>query len=148
MSRKPEEISSIIKKQIKDYKSKIEMAETGTVVLVGDGIARVYGLRECMASELLEFEDGSYGMAQNLETETVSVAVLSDTNNIREGTTVRRTGRVLSVPVGEELLGRVIVMADAAHAFGAQPLRLKHPASSKEKAYQSLCRQALRLLIV
>ena len=84
MSRKPEEISSIIKKQIKDYNSKIEMAETGTVVLVGDGIARVYGLRECMASELLEFEDGSYGMAQNLETETVSVAILSDTNNIRE----------------------------------------------------------------
>ena len=108
MSRKPEEISSIIKKQIKEYKSKIEMAETGTVVLVGDGIARVYGLRECMASELLEFEDGSYGMAQNLETETVSVAVLSDTNNIREGTTVRRTGRVLSVPVGEQLLGRVV----------------------------------------
>ncbi|MBQ1546293.1 MAG: F0F1 ATP synthase subunit alpha [Clostridia bacterium] len=108
MSRKPEEISSIIKKQIKDYKSKIEMSETGTVVLVGDGIARVYGLRECMASELLEFEDGSYGMAQNLETETVSVAILSDTNNIREGTTVRRTGRVLSVPVGEALLGRVV----------------------------------------
>ena len=108
MSRKPEEISSIIKKQIKDYKSKIEMAETGTVVLVGDGIARVYGLRECMASELLEFEDGSYGMAQNLESETVSVAILSDTNNIREGTTVRRTGRVLSVPVGGELLGRVV----------------------------------------
>ena len=108
MSRKPEEISSIIKKQIKDYRSKIEMAETGTVVLVGDGIARVYGLRECMASELLEFEDGSYGMAQNLESETVSVAVLSDTNNIREGTTVRRTGRVLSVPVGEALLGRVV----------------------------------------
>ncbi len=108
MSRKPEEISSIIKKQIKDYKSKIEMAETGTVVLVGDGIARVYGLRECMASELLEFEDGSCGVAQNLESETVSVAVLSDTNNIKEGTTVRRTGRVLSVPVGEELLGRVV----------------------------------------
>ncbi len=108
MSRKPEEISSIIKKQIKDYNSRIEMAETGTVVLVGDGIARVYGLRECMASELLEFEDGSYGMAQNLESETVSVAILSDTNNIREGTTVRRTGRVLSVPVGESLLGRVV----------------------------------------
>ena len=121
MSRKPEEISSIIKKQIKDYKSKIEMAETGTVVLVGDGIARVYGLRECMASELLEFEDGSYGMAQNLESETVSVAVLSDTNNIREGTTVRRTGRVLSVPVGEALLGRVV------NALG-EPIDGKGPA--------------------
>ncbi len=121
MSRKPEEISSIIKKQIKDYRSKIEMAETGTVVLVGDGIARVYGLRECMASELLEFEDGSYGMAQNLESETVSVAVLSDTNNIREGTTVRRTGRVLSVPVGEALLGRVV------NALG-EPIDGKGPA--------------------
>ncbi len=108
MSMKPEEISNIIKEQIKNYKSRIEMRETGTVILVGDGIARVYGLRECMSSELLEFEDGSFGMAQNLEDETVSVALLSDKNNIREGTTVRRTGRVLSVPVGEALLGRVV----------------------------------------
>ena len=108
MSTKPEEISNIIKEQIKNYKSRIEMKETGTVILVGDGIARVYGLRECMSSELLEFEDGSYGMAQNLEDETVSVALLSDTNAIREGTTVRRTGRVLSVPVGDAMLGRVV----------------------------------------
>lgn len=84
------------------------MAETGSVILVGDGIARVYGLRNCMASELLEFEDGSLGMAQNLEADTVSVAILSDINDIREGSIVRRTGKVLSVPVGEELLGRVV----------------------------------------
>ena len=110
MSRtvRPEEISNVIKEQIKNYKSKIEMKETGTVILVGDGIARVYGLRECMASELLEFEDGSFGMAQNLETETVSVALLSDNNGIKEGTAVKRTGRVLSVPVGEAMLGRVV----------------------------------------
>ncbi|MBE7027549.1 MAG: F0F1 ATP synthase subunit alpha [Ruminococcaceae bacterium] len=108
MSNKPEEISNIIKQQIKNYKSKIEMRETGTVILVGDGIARVYGLRECMASELLEFEDGSYGLAQNLEDETVSVALLSDTTNIKEGSVAKRTGRVLSVPVGEALLGRVV----------------------------------------
>ncbi|MBQ8382339.1 MAG: F0F1 ATP synthase subunit alpha [Clostridia bacterium] len=108
MSTRPEEISNVIKEQIKNYRSKIEMKETGTVILVGDGIARVYGLRECMASELLEFEDGSFGMAQNLETETVSVAILSDNNNIREGSSVRRTGKVLSVPVGEALLGRVV----------------------------------------
>ncbi len=108
MNARPEEISNVIKEQIKNYRSKIEMKETGTVILVGDGIARVFGLRECMASELLEFEDGSYGMAQNLETETVSVALLSDNNNIREGSTVRRTGKVLSVPVGEALLGRVV----------------------------------------
>ena len=108
MSVRAEEISSIIKEQIKNYKSKIEMKETGTVILVGDGIAKVYGLKDCMSSELLEFEDGSYGMAQNLETETVSVAVLSDTNQIHEGTVVRRTGKVVSVPVGEAMLGRVV----------------------------------------
>ncbi len=108
MNVRPEEISSIIKEQIKNYRSHIEMTETGRVILVGDGIARVYGLRECMASELLEFEDGSFGMAQNLEEDTVSVAILSDSNEIREGTGVRRTGKVLSVPVGEVLLGRVV----------------------------------------
>jgi len=108
MSTRPEEISNVIKEQIKNYKSKIEMKETGTVILVGDGIARVYGLRECMASELLEFEDGSFGMAQNLESETVSVALLSNVNNIKEGSSVKRTGRVLSVPVGDAMLGRVV----------------------------------------
>ena len=108
MSIKTDEISQIIKEQIKNYESKIEMQETGTVILVGDGIARVYGLRSCMASELLEFEDGSMGMAQNLESETVSVALLSNKNNIHEGSVVRRTGKVVSVPVGEALLGRVV----------------------------------------
>ncbi len=108
MNVRPEEISNIIKEQIKNYKSHIEMAETGTVILVGDGIARVYGLRSCMASELLEFEDGSFGLAQNLEEETVSVAILSETDKIKEGSKVRRTGSVLSVPVGEALLGRVV----------------------------------------
>ena len=108
MSQRPEEISNILKEQIKSYRSRVEMSETGSVVLVGDGIARVYGLRDCMASELLEFEDGSFGMAQNLEDETVSVAILSDHDDIREGTMVKRTGRVLSVPVGEGFLGRVV----------------------------------------
>ncbi len=108
MNTRPEEISNIIKEQIKNYKAKTEMRETGTVILVGDGIARVYGLRDCMAGELLEFDDGSYGMAQNLEEDSVSVAVLSDKNSIREGTIVKRTGRVLSVPVGDALLGRVV----------------------------------------
>ena len=125
MNVRPEEISNIIKEQIKNYESRLEMKETGTVILVGDGIARVYGLRECMASELLEFEDGSFGMAQNLETETVSVALLSNTNNIREGSVVRRTGRVLSVPVGEALLGRVV------NALGA-PIDGKGPIASTE----------------
>ncbi len=108
MNIRPEEISNVIKEQIKNYQSKIEMKETGTVILIGDGIARVYGLRECMASELLEFEDGSFGMAQNLESDTVSVALLSNQNNIKEGSSVKRTGKVLSVPVGEAMLGRVV----------------------------------------
>ena len=105
---RPEEISNIIKNQIQNYRSRIDMTETGKVILVGDGIARVYGLRNCMANELIEFEDGCFGVAQNLENETVSVAILSDKNTIREGSTVRRTGKVVSVPVGEGLLGRVV----------------------------------------
>ena len=108
MSNKSEEISYIIKEQIKNYNSKIQMRETGRVIIVGDGIAKVYGIRDCMANELLEFEDGSAGLAQNLEEDTVSVAILSDDNNIREGTGVRRTGRVLEVPAGEKFLGRVV----------------------------------------
>ena len=108
MAGKPEEISNILKAKIRNYKSRVDMGEVGTVVLVGDGIASVYGLRNCMATELLEFEDGSVGLAQNLENETVSVAILSDKNDIREGSQVKRTGTVLSVPVGESLLGRVV----------------------------------------
>ena len=108
MKAKSEEISNIIKEQIKQYNSRVEMSENGTVILVGDGIARVFGLKECMAGELLEFEDGSFGLAQNLEEETISVAVLSNNYDIREGSKVKRTGSVLSVPVGEVLLGRVV----------------------------------------
>ncbi|MGN0634409.1 MAG: F0F1 ATP synthase subunit alpha [Oscillospiraceae bacterium] len=103
-----EVISSVIKEQIRSYKSKAEMYDTGTVIEIGDGIARVYGLRECMSNELLEFDDGSYGLAQNLEEDTVSVAILANNNNIKEGAVVRCTGKVLSVPVGEGLLGRVV----------------------------------------
>ncbi len=108
MNQRPEEISQVIKEQIKNYQFRLEMKEVGTVILVGDGIARVHGLTECMSGELLEFDDGSYGMAQNLETETVSVALLSNENQIHEGSSVRRTGKVLSVPVGEGFLGRVV----------------------------------------
>ena len=121
----PEEIGSVIREQIRTYRSHTQMTETGTVVLVGDGIARVYGLQNCMSGELLEFEDGSVGMAQNLEDETVSVALLSDRNEIREGTEVRRTGKVLSVPVGEALLGRVV------NALG-EPIDGKGPADCTE----------------
>ncbi len=125
MSSKAIEISSIIKEQIKQYESKIEMKENGTVITVGDGIATVYGLRSCMANELLRFEDGSFGVAQNLEEETVSVAILSERDNVREGSTVYRTGEALSVPVGEALLGRVV------NALGA-PIDGKGPVETKE----------------
>ena len=125
MKQRPDEISHIIKEQIRHYEDRIEMVETGTVILVGDGIARVYGLRGCMAGELLEFDGGSFGMAQNLEEETVSVAILSDRSDIREGTAVHRTGRVVSVPVGEALLGRVV------NALG-EPIDGKGPAVCTE----------------
>ncbi|MBO4471452.1 MAG: F0F1 ATP synthase subunit alpha [Clostridia bacterium] len=125
MSSKAGEISSIIKEQIKQYETKIEMKENGTVITVGDGIATVYGLRSCMANELLRFEDGSFGVAQNLEEETVSVAILSDKDTIQEGSSVFRTGEALSVPVGEDLLGRVV------NALGA-PIDGKGPVETKE----------------
>ena len=125
MSSKAGEISSIIKEQIKQYETKIEMKENGTVITVGDGIATVYGLRSCMANELLRFEDGSFGVAQNLEEETVSVAILSDKDTIQEGSSVFRTGEALSVPVGENLLGRVV------NALGA-PIDGKGPVETKE----------------
>lgn len=132
MNARPEEISNIIKEQIKNYKSKIEMAETGTVILVGDGIAKVYGLRNCMASELLEFEDGSFGLAQNLEEETVSVAIMSESEKIKEGSKVRRTGRVLSVPVGEELLGRVVnALGEPIDGKGPAKCNKTHPIESE-----------------
>ncbi len=125
MRGKSEEISNILKEQIRNYKNKVEMTETGTVVLVGDGIATVFGLKNCMSGELLEFEDGSVGLAQNLEVETVSVAILANNNNIKEGAKVSRTGKVLSVPVGESFLGRVV------DALGA-PIDGKGPILSTE----------------
>ncbi len=108
MDLRPEEISKIIKNQIKQYGRKIEQDETGTVILVGDGIARANGLEKCMSNELVEFENGEYGMAQNLEENTVSIVILGDDSELHEGSIVKRTGRVVSVPVGEALIGRVV----------------------------------------
>ncbi|MBQ4600094.1 MAG: F0F1 ATP synthase subunit alpha [Oscillospiraceae bacterium] len=108
MELRPEEITKIIRSQIKNYENKLEASETGVVILVGDGIARVSGLDKCMAGELIEFPNGSYGMAQNLEEDTVSVVILGTDNGIKEGETVKRTGRVVSVPVGTGLIGRVV----------------------------------------
>ena len=108
MELRPEEITKIIRSQIKNYENKMEASETGVVILVGDGIAKASGLEKCMAGELLEFPNGSYGMAQNLEEDTVSIVILGTDNGIKEGDTVKRTGKVVSVPVGAGLIGRVV----------------------------------------
>ena len=108
MELRPEEITKIIRSQIKNYENKIEVSETGVVILVGDGIAKASGLDKCMAGELVEFPDGSYGMAQNLEEDTVSLVILGSDQGIKEGDIVKRTGRVVSVPVGAGLIGRVV----------------------------------------
>ena len=108
MELRPEEITKIIRSQIKNYENKLQTSETGVVILVGDGIARVSGLDQCMAGELVEFPSGAFGMAQNLEEDTVSVVILGDDEGIKEGDMVKRTGKVVSVPVGAGLIGRVV----------------------------------------
>ena len=108
MELRPEEITKIIRSQIKNYENKLQTSETGTVILAGDGIAKVSGLERCMAGELVEFPNGAYGMAQNLEEDTVSVVVLGSDSGIKEGDVVKRTGKVVSVPVGKGLVGRVV----------------------------------------
>ena len=108
MELRPEEITKIIRAQIKNYENRLETSETGVVILVGDGIARVSGLTNCMAGELVVFPNGAYGMAQNLEEESVAVIILGSDNGIKEGDTVRRTGKVVSVPVDKAMIGRVV----------------------------------------
>ncbi len=120
-----EEISQIISKQIKDYQKKLDISETGTVLSVGDGIARVYGVQNAMAMELLEFPGGILGMVLNLETDNVGVAILGEVTHIKEGDIVKRTGKIAQVPVGEEVLGRVI------DATGA-PIDGKGPIDAKQ----------------
>ncbi|MDE6107136.1 MAG: F0F1 ATP synthase subunit alpha [Oscillospiraceae bacterium] len=125
MQLKPEEISKIIKSQIKNYDTKLESAETGTVIMVGDGIARAYGLEKCMSNELVEFANGEYGMALNLEENSVAIVILGSDEGIKEGDTVKRTGKVVSVPVGQGVIGRVV------NALG-QPIDGKGPIDSEE----------------
>ena len=125
MQLKPEEISKIIKSQIKNYDTKLESAETGTIIMVGDGIARAYGLEKCMSNELVEFQNGEYGMALNLEENSVAIVLRGSDEGIKEGDTVKRTGRVVSVPVGEAMIGRVV------NALG-QPIDGKGPVETTE----------------
>ena len=125
MNLRPEEISAVIKEQIKNYKSQMEVSDFGTVIEVGDGISRVYGLDNCMAGELLEFPGNTYGMALNLEQDNVGAVILGSDREIKEGDIVKPTGRVVEVPVGENMLGRVV------NALG-QPVDGKGPIVTEE----------------
>ena len=125
MQLKPEEISKLIKEQIKHYSNKISQSDTGTIIMIGDGIARATGLDQCMANELVKFPNGEYGMALNLEENSVAIVMLGTDEGIREGDTVERTGQVVSVPVGEGMIGRVV------NALG-QPIDGKGPIDAKE----------------
>ena len=123
MNLRPEEISSIIKEQIKNYSTKLEVSDVGTVIQVADGIARIHGLEKAMAGELLEFPNEIFGMVMNLEEDNVGAVLLGDSKNISEGDTVKTTGRVVEVPVGDAMLGRVV------NALG-QPIDGKGPIES------------------
>ena len=125
MNLRPEEISAVIKEQIKNYKSQMEVSDVGTVIEVGDGISRVYGLDNCMAGELLEVPGNTYGMALNLEQDNVGAVILGSDREIKEGDIVKPTGRVVEVPVGENMLGRVV------NALG-QPVDGKGPIVTEE----------------
>jgi F-type H+-transporting ATPase subunit alpha len=108
MNIKPEEITSILKKEIQKYETKIETVDSGTIIQIGDGVARAYGLDQCMAGELLELPNGIFGMALNLEQDNVGCVLLGDEEGIKEGDVIKRTGRVVEVPVGEGMIGRVV----------------------------------------
>ena len=124
MNLKPEEITAVIREQIKSYKNELEISDFGTVIQIGDGIARVYGLENCMAGELLEFPNEIYGMALNLEEDNVGAVILGPDREIKEGDIVKPTGRVVEVPVGQELIGRVV------NSLG-QPIDGKGPIHTK-----------------
>src|SRR5687767_3744118 len=124
MDIKAEEISKIIRDQIGSYAVEVDIAEVGTVVSLGDGIARIHGVERAMAGEMLEFPKGVFGIALNLEEDGVGTVLLGEYTEIKEGDTVKRTGRIISVPVGEEMLGRVV------NALG-QPIDGKGPITTK-----------------
>ena len=124
MNLRPEEISSVIKEQIKQYSTKLETSDVGTVIQVADGIARIYGLEKAMQGELLEFPGEVYGMVLNLEEDNVGAVLLGSQRNINEGDLVKTTGRVVEVPAGDAMTGRVV------NALG-QPIDKKGPIETK-----------------
>src|SRR5204862_3305564 len=125
MDIKAEEISKIIREQIGSYAVDVDVAEVGSIVSIGDGIARVHGVERAMAGEMLAFTHGVFGIALNLEEDSVGAVLLGDFKKIKEGDVVKRTGRIISVPVGEEMLGRVV------NALG-EPIDGKGPLQSKK----------------
>ena len=143
MELKPEKISEIIRSQIKNYEKAIIQNETGSVLTVGDGIARVSGLTDCMSGELLEFEDGTFGMAQNLEENSVSAVLFGQDTGISEGQMVKRTGRVVSVPVGEGMIGRV-VNAIGQPIDGAGPIHTEEFRAAESPAPGIIDRQPVK----
>lgn len=126
MSIRPDEISSIIRRQIETYESRLKTSDVGTIIQIGDEIARIYGLEDCMAGELLEFPNNIYGMALNLEEDNVGAVLFGQEEGVSEGDTVRRTGKLVEVPVGEELIGRVV------NALG-MPIDGKGPIKTKNQ---------------
>src|SRR6476620_9893716 len=127
MDIRSEEISKIIRDQIGSFAVSVDVAEVGTVISIGDGIARVHGIERAMAGEMVEFPHGVFGIALNLEEDSVGTVLLGDYTEIKEGDQVKRTGRIISVPVGDAMLGRVV------NALG-QPLDGKGPVATKEFA--------------
>src|SRR5262245_43408788 len=153
MEIRADEISRIIREQIKDYGKKVQVAETGTVLAVGDGIARVYGLEGALAGELLEFQNGVRGLVLNLEEDNVGVAIMGEFRNIREGDTCKRTQEIASVPVGPELLGRVVnALGEPVDGKGAivakerRRLEIKAPGIVKRKSVHEPLQTGLKAL--
>ncbi|MCM2323135.1 MAG: F0F1 ATP synthase subunit alpha [Oligoflexia bacterium] len=143
MQIRPEEITQILKAQLADFEQKLDVSETGTVVTVGDGVAKVYGLEKAMAGELVDFGSGVAGMVLNLEEESVGIAILGDDTLIKEGSSVKRTGKIVQVPVGEELLGRV-VNALGVPIDGKGELRAKNYRKVEIKAPGIVARQSVK----
>ena len=154
MNLRPEEISILIKEQIKNYSNQLEISDFGTVMQVGDGIARIYGLEKCMSGELLEFPGDVFGMALNLEEDNVGAVVLGSDRDIKEGDIVKPTGNVVEVPVGDALIGRVVnALGQPIDGKGViktdktRPIENLAPGVLQRKSVNQPCKQALRQLM-
>ena len=132
MQIRPEEITQILKTQLSNFEKSLDVSETGTVVTVGDGVAKVYGLEKAMAGELVDFGGGVNGMVLNLEEESVGIAILGDDTLVKEGSTVKRTNKIVQVPVGEELLGRVVNALGHAHRWQGRTQSQEFPQSRNQ----------------